>query len=202
MSVDVVAGPALTFVAAGPGKPRKELRRDLAMIAIVQLCALGYGPHTVSLARTVVVEFEVDRLRVVSAVEIDPSSLGEALPEFRSLSWAGPRRLAAVKPTDPSQQLRSIDLGLAGIDLSMDPRNWRPYETQTDAAWQAAKPLQRVLEKCFATRSEADAIAGRIAQPLAALRYLPLQSRRASWVAVIAAPGAQIVGYLLVDGFF
>jgi hypothetical protein len=84
----------------------------------------------------------------------------------------------------------------------MDPRNWRPYETQADAAWQAAKPLQRVLDKYPATRTEAEAIAGRVAQPIAALRYLPLQSRRASWVALVAAPGAQIVGYLPVDGFF
>ena len=201
MSVDVVAGPALTFVAASPGKPRKALSRDLAMIAIVQLSALAYGLYTVSLARPVVVAFEVDRFRVVSAAEIDPASLGESSPEFRSLSWTGPRQLAAVKPIDPAQQLRSIDLGLAGVDLSMEPRNWRPYASEAARAWRTAKPIQAVIQKYPQTRVDVESFARETGQPASALRYLPLQARKTIWTAVLAEPGARIVGYLPVDGF-
>ncbi len=201
MSVDVIAGPALTFVAASSGKPRVELRRDLTVIALIQLGALGYGVYAISEARPVLVSFEVDRFRVVSASEIDPASLPDAPQALRSLSWTGPRQIAAVKPDDPEQAFRSIQLGMSGIDLSMDPWNWRPYDTHAAAAWRAARPLRNVLDKYPGTAAEATKIASTSGLPLSALRYLPLQARRAIWVAVLAEPQARIVGYLPVDGF-
>lgn len=201
MSVDVVAGPALTFVVASPGKPRAELGRDLAVIAAFQLGALAYGLHTVSEARPVVVAFEVDRLRVVSAAEVDAKLLPEAPAGLRDLSWTGPRPIAAIKPTDPDQAFRSVELGLSGVDLSMDPRNWRTYASASEATWRAAKPLRLVLEKYPATRAEAEKIASDAGVPLTDLRFLPLQARRSIWTAVLAQPDARIVGYLPVDGF-
>jgi hypothetical protein len=47
VGVDVVIGPLLTFVIARSTKPRRVLKRDIAMIVTVQLVALVYG--TVSL---------------------------------------------------------------------------------------------------------------------------------------------------------
>src|SRR5882672_896867 len=47
VGVDIVLGPLLTLIVARSSKPRRELTRDIAMIVVVQLCALGYG--TVSL---------------------------------------------------------------------------------------------------------------------------------------------------------
>jgi len=44
--VDVVLGPLLTFIIANPNKPRRELTRDIAVIATVQLVAMGYGLTT------------------------------------------------------------------------------------------------------------------------------------------------------------
>lgn len=202
MSVDVVAGPALTFVAASPDKPRREFRRDLAVIVVVQLFALGYGIHTVSLARPVLLSFEVDRFRVVSAAEIDPASLEDAPVGMRSLSWTGPRQIAAVKPSDPDQLFRSMELGMSGIDLSMDPRNWRPYDSHWEAAWQAGGSIERVIDRSPSVRGAVEKIAADAGLPTKSLRYLPLQSRKASWIVVLAQPGARIVGYLPVDGFF
>src|SRR5262245_29829894 len=45
-TVDLILGPSLTLIIANPTKPRRELARDIAMIATVQLCALGYGAVT------------------------------------------------------------------------------------------------------------------------------------------------------------
>ncbi len=55
MTVDVISGPALTFVIASAGKPRSEFARDLAVIAVLQLGALGYGLYTMAAARPVAV---------------------------------------------------------------------------------------------------------------------------------------------------
>ena len=75
LGVDVVCGPILTLVLFNPRKPRKELVRDLTLVALIQLVALAYGIHAVMQARPVLLAFEADRFRSVSVVEIDPAKL-------------------------------------------------------------------------------------------------------------------------------
>jgi len=201
VSVDVVLGPTLTAVVASPGKPFRELRRDLAVIVAIQLAAFAYGISSIAIARPVYVSFEIDRFRVVTAADIETQALADAPAALRSLPWLGPKEIAAVKPTDPAEQERSIELGLAGFDLSMDPRNWRDYATQRDAAWKKARPIDALMAKYPQQAAAARNIAAHAGQELNTLRFLPLMARRAIWSAVIAPPDARIVGYLPVDGF-
>lgn len=202
VSVDVILGPALTAVAASPTKPVPELRRDLAVIVAVQLAAFAYGMHTIAVARPVHLAFEVDRMRVVTAADIEPGSLRDSVPEFRSLPWFGPTLLAAIKPVNPEEQLRSIDLGLAGVDLSMVPANWRDYSSLSATVWAKARPVQVLVDKYPESEAALIAIARTEHQSVADLRFLPLQSRQASWATIVAAPGARVVGHLPFDSFF
>ena len=41
--VDVICGPLLTLVIYNPKKPRVELFRDIGLVVLIQLGALGYG---------------------------------------------------------------------------------------------------------------------------------------------------------------
>jgi hypothetical protein len=202
VSVDVILGPALTAVAASPAKPVAELRRDLAVIVVVQLAAFIYGVYTIAMARPVHLAFEVDRMHVVTAADIEPTTLRDALPEFRRLPWFGPTLVGAAKPTKPEDQTRAFDLGVAGIDLAMIPANWRDYASQSDEVWARARPAQALIEKYPQSADGLDEIASASGQPIAALRFLPLQSRQASWVTIVAAPGSRVVGHLPFDGFF
>ena len=43
ITVDVILGPLITLAVFNRKKPRSELRRDLAIVALLQLGALGYG---------------------------------------------------------------------------------------------------------------------------------------------------------------
>lgn len=202
VSVDVVLGPALTAVVASPGKARRELTRDLAAIVFVQLAAFAYGLYTMAVARPVWLAFEVDRLRVVTAADIESEALQDAPRAMQALSWTGPRTMAVVKPSDPDEQMRAIELGLAGLDLAMQPRYWRTYATHTDEVWRAARPVSVLLAQYPQRAADVAAIAQAAGQPVQALRFLPLLSRQASWVSLIAQPGAQVVGHLPVEGFF
>jgi len=202
VSVDVVLGPTLTAVVASPGKELRELRRDLTIIVAIQIAGFAYGLHTIAMARPVLLSFEVDRFRVIVDADIDPSSMAKAPPELRDLSWTGPRLIAAVKPTDPQEQLRAINLGFAGFDLSVLPQYWRDYASQSAAAWRAARTVDLLLRK-YPTSSREVAVAEKKAgEPAGGLRFLPLTSRRKSWVALVAPPDAHIVGFVPVDGFF
>lgn len=201
MAVDVCLGPALTAVVAAPAKPMRELRRDLAIIVAVQVAGLMYGVYTIALARPVYLSFEVDRFRVVTAADVEPRTLEDAPAALRSLPWLGPKLIAAVKPTDADEQARSIELGLAGFDLSMVPKNWRDYASQSRDAWKAARSVSFLLKKYPRQAGAIRAMALRAGENVEELRFLPLMSRRASWSAIVAAPDARIVGYLPVEGF-
>lgn len=202
VSVDVVLGPALTAVAANPTKTRRALGRDIAVIVAIQLAAFAYGMYTIAMARPIYMVFEVDRLRVVTAADVDPATMADAAPGFAALPWFGPKLIAASKPTKPDEALRSIDLALGGIEFSMIPHNWRDYASQSDAAWKLARPLPALVAKYPETAAATTQIAAKSGQSIDALRFLPLVSRQASWTAVLAAPDARIVGYLPVDAFF
>ena len=53
VSVDIVCGPLLTLILASPKKKLRERITDFSLVGIIQLAALVYGLHSVSLARPV-----------------------------------------------------------------------------------------------------------------------------------------------------
>jgi hypothetical protein len=61
VAVDVIMGPLLTLTIFNLKKPKGELRRDLAVIGLLQLAALGYGLCTMAVARPVHLVFEIPR---------------------------------------------------------------------------------------------------------------------------------------------
>src|SRR5215469_13939349 len=69
--VDLVLGPTLTLIVANPGKPRRELVRDISMIVTVQLAALIYGTVTLWGGRPLYYTFSVNSLELVQASDID-----------------------------------------------------------------------------------------------------------------------------------
>ena len=202
VGVDLVLGPALTAVVASPSKPMAELWRDLALIVTVQLAGFGYGLYTIALARPVHLAFEVDRLRVVTAADVEPSSLPAAPQPLRELPWFGPTLIAAVKPTNPAEQMKAVELGLAGIDLSMVPANWRDFSEVREEALRRSRPVAKLLAEYPELADEVGLAAAKAGLKVDTLRFLPLVSRQASWTALVAAPEVRIVGYLPVDAFF
>jgi hypothetical protein len=201
--VDAVLGPALTATIASAGKRSNELRRDIGVIVVVQLVALAYGVFTLAAARPVYLVFEVDRMRLVSAADIEPALLAQASEGFRSLSWSGPRLIAAVKPTDPDEQIQSLQLALGGYDLAMVPKNWKAFDEVRASAWQAAHPIDYLLARHPEQAQNLSRLARATGLSMQSFRFLPLQSRHSSdWTAILAPPDARLVGLLPVDGFF
>lgn len=200
-SVDVTSGPLLTAVVADPAKPARSFRRDVFVIAVVQLAALAYGVYVLSLARPVVMVFEVDRMRVLSAAEVDPADLREAPEELRELSWTGPRVIAAAQPVTREEKLKAIDLAIGGLDISNDPKNWRPYESQATSAWNRAKPAPELETRFPVVRQQLASVAARTRVPVEDLRFLPLTGRQSTGSVILAPPGARVVDVLSVDGF-
>lgn len=202
VGIDVILGPCLTALVASPDKPFTQLRTDIFLIALVQLLAFLYGMGTIAMTRPVHMVFEVDRFRVVSAADITPEQLAKAPDQYRHLPWTGPTLIAARKSVTQEEMMYSLDLGLQGVDLSMQPDRWIDYAQNASVILQATHPVKPLLEKYPEMADKVRTIAANNHLLIQNLRFLPLMSRQASWVALVAAPDARIVGYLPVDGFF
>lgn len=126
--VDVVIGPLLTFVIANPTKPRRELARDIGIIATVQICALIYGSGSLWNGRPLYYAFSEDALSVVQAYDIvghdadlARNQNGEFAPHWYSL----PRWVWAPWPQDPKQR---DEIKSAGEDVISIPRYFKSWE--------------------------------------------------------------------------
>lgn len=200
--VDVVLGPLLTWVVFDQRKPRSELVRDLSVIVALQLGALAYGLWSVYLARPVYLVHEVDRFVALSAADVDPVDLPEALPEFRRLPFAGVRLIGLRGSRDGEERLRSLELALAGKDISMRPGYWQELSPENlRVIKERARPLTDLAARSEREHAQAQGLAQQIGLPMQELVYLPVVGPKAIWTAVLRAQTLEIVGYLPVDGF-
>lgn len=202
-SVDVVIGPALTLaVFDRVRKPLRELQRDLAVIALLQVGALAYGMHTIFVARPVALVFEVDRMRVITAVDIPQGALDEAPPALRHLPLDGPRLLRVERPAQGAEKLEAIQMAAAGTDIGARPRYWRPWDATARAeVLLRSKPLAQLPAVDAARQGELDAAVQRTGRSMNQLRYLPLQARKTDWIALIEGTSGDVVGYAPFSGF-
>lgn len=201
VAVDVVAGPLLTAVLANPRKLRRERWIDLSFVASIQLAALAYGMGSVYAARPVILAFEVDRLVVITANEVQVDQLPDALPQFRKLSRAGPQFVSLRKARSSDEFLQSLEQSIQGITQAMRPGWWRPFDEAIPDVLKRAKSLQSLIERRPADREALEKSARQSSHPIAKLRYLPLTSSKVNdWLVLISESGA-VVGYAEVDAF-
>lgn len=210
VSVDVVCGPLLTLVVFNPIKPQSELRRDLALVAVIQLLVLGYGIHTLSYARPVALVHEVDRFRVVSVADIDETEADHIPNWAKPLSFSRPPTIGIRPAATLEENMASIDASLQGVEPSQKPSWWQEYALSVPqvlqrshglAALNTKHPAQQTLIEAAASSAVADLQPGETTDP-ATLRWLPLVSRHASdWVVLIDPVTARIRGYIHLDGF-
>lgn len=201
LAVDVVCGPLLTLILSNPRKSRHERWIDFSLIGAIQLAALIYGLHSVWVARPVVLAFEVDRLVVVTANEVQTDELAQALPAWQHLPTTGVWQLAVRPPQGTQEANDSLAMEMAGIAPSMRPSRWQPWAESKDEIRRRAKPLPLLLEKHPQERAALQAAADRAAAAPDRLTYLPLvSSKTMDWVALLDAE-LNIVGYAPVEGF-
>lgn len=201
VAVDVILGPLLTLAIFNCAKPVKELRRDVAVVVILQLAALGYGLWTVSLARPVHLVFEIDRFRVVHAVDVVEELLPQAPNGLTSLPVFDRGLLSVRDFSSAAEGFQATMAALEGVYLGTRPDLWQPYAVAATQIRKVAKPAGDLLVR-FPQRAITidDAIieTGRTRDHLLSL---PLISRHHFWTALLDSETLEIVGFLPVDSF-
>jgi hypothetical protein len=155
IAVDVVLGPALTFVVANNNKPRRELVRDLGIIVGVQLCALTYGSLSLWNGRPLYYAFSESVLQEVQAYDIDSEEARvgrEQNPTLAPHWYSLPRWIWAPLPQDADTQQKIIASAINGGDdvISM-PKYYRHWE---DGLSELRAHLKKPDEVAYFAKSE------------------------------------------------
>ncbi|NDP62457.1 TfpX/TfpZ family type IV pilin accessory protein [Polaromonas sp.] len=201
VTVDVICGPLLTLVVFNPSKPLAELWRDLALIALLQLAALGYGMHTVWQVRPLFLVQEIDRFKVIATPLLDSAAVA-ALPAALQPHWLdGPQTVAIREPKNASERNKVLFESIqGGRDYGERPEFYLPYEGEAALkSLKRAKPLPVFLEKHPDQQDAARKLALEKSVDLKEWFFLPVIARQ-DWIAVLDKQG-QIQGFLRGDGF-
>jgi hypothetical protein len=201
VSVDVILGPLITLTVFDRRKSTRELVIDLAIVAAVQLSALSYGLWTVFVARPVHLVFEIDRFRIVHAVDVPAQLLPRAPADVDALPLTGPTLLAVRPFRDAAEKFDATMAALGGAEIGTRPDLWQPYAQAQSRVLAAAKPVTRLKARFPAQSAQIDAVlrsAGRTAETTA---YLPLVGRKSFWTAFVDPANASVVAFMPLDSF-
>jgi len=199
-SVDLVLGPLLTFFVFDLAKGGRHLQRDLAVIAALQLAALGYGLHTVYAVRPVTLVFEKDRFRVIAASDVHLPELFAAPAAYRQLPLTGPWLLGTRAARDSAERNEVLSLGLNGIDIGQRPSFWQPFDLSKPAVLAKSRPVASLIEHYPSGKAQIEATLRELKLPADEVAFLPLSARR-QWVVLLNRTG-DVVGFAPFDGFF
>lgn len=202
IAVDVVLGPLLTLAVFNIRKPRAELRRDLAVVALLQLAGLAYGLWTVQLARPVHLVFEIDRFRVVHRIDVPAELEAKTPPGIEVAPLAGPTVLSTRDFRDPNERMELTMAALQGVNLGARPDMWEPYAAGRGRILAAAKPVSELKGRFPHQAADIDRAVRQLGREAAGVMYLPMMARKAeAWTVLLDARTAEILGYLPLDPF-
>jgi hypothetical protein len=201
VAVDVILGPLITLTVFSRAKPRRELIRDLAVVASLQLSALGYGLWTVFVARPVHLVFEYDRFRVVHAVDVPPELLPQAPSDVNALPLTGPTLLSLRPFKDGNEKMEATMAALEGLSLGARPDLWQPYAAAKSEIWQAAKPVTELKARFASQAAAIDAAVARSGRKPEELAYLPMVGRKSFWTVLLDPITAEVLVFMPLDSF-
>jgi hypothetical protein len=201
VAVDVVLGPLITLAIFNRAKPWASLKRDLAVVAALQLGALGYGLWTVSVARPVHLVFEQDRFRVVHAIDVDPLQLPKVLPGFAAMPLTGPSLLSLRDFKNDKERSDVMFAELAGNPMGARPDFWQPYDLAKANVLAKAQPVAALTTRFPAQANAIDLVLKEAGRTAGNTVYLPLVGRNQFWTAFLDPVTAQPVAYMPLDPF-
>ncbi len=201
VAVDVILGPLMTLAVFNTLKPQRVLRIDLALIAALQLAALGYGLWTVAVARPVHLVFEIDRFRVVHSVDVSPELLDRAPSGLRRLPLAGPTLLSIRDFRDGNESFDVTLAALQGAEIGARPDFWQPYDKARLQILALAKPLAELRARFPANKKEIDSALQSAGHAPIGVGYLPMVGRQTFWTVLIDLKTAEVLAFVPIDSF-
>lgn len=193
LAVDVVIGPVITLIVFNPAK--KELKRDLLIVLVLQVAALLYGLHAVFAARPVYAVFNADRFDLVYANDLTAEKLAKVqAPAFRSPPLLGPQVIAARRPED-SKERNEIMFGAVagGDDVPQLPQFYIAYTQARPLVLQRVQSIDALRGFNTDRKGEIDALVQRHVERAGGVGFLPLKGKVADMAVIVARDTAEVL---------
>jgi hypothetical protein len=200
VAVDVVMGPLMTLAIFNPRKSLGELRRDLTLIVILQLAALGYGLWTVAVARPVHLVFEINRFTTVHAIDVPDVLLAKAPPELQQMPWTGPTLLSVRDFKSNADQTEATMMAMSGLPVGAQPNLWQSYEKGKPGVLANAKPLAELKARFAARVPDIDKALMAVPSTVT-VGYVPLVGRNTFWTVFVDMKTAEVLAFVPIDPF-
>lgn len=147
--VDVGLGPLATLVIANPMKTSLEFRRDVTVILVVQVIALGYGTAALWKGRPLFYTFSLDRFEVVTASAIDAEDMEaarNAKSSFVPGAFTPPQWVYAPLPQNEQERKGIVEGSLfgSGKDVINMPIYFKPFEQAHSEIRAQLKPIEEL----------------------------------------------------------
>ena len=198
VGVDLTLGPLLTLIVFKSGK--KGLKLDLALIGFAQLAALVYGLSVVLATRPVFLVATVDHFSLVSANDLAADDLEQGkMPQFRTLSWTGPRLVGTARPSDPHERSELLFSGLKGKDIDRLPKYYIDYSNDTAEVLSHAQSLDKLLPNDASAQRLADDWLREHGRDRASVVWLPIRARRHDLTMLVDAKTGIPLGAIAVN---
>lgn len=183
--VDAGLGPLLTLVVFNPQKA--ELKRDLAIIFLIQLAALAYGSYTLVGARPAYITFSVDRFELVQANELSHENLAAAnIEEYKSIPWLRPKWVAAPLPDDIDERNDLIFSSAAGgDDIAQLPRYYQHYERSINQILERLQPLETLKQTNPTRHDQVARLIDKYSGNNSSVGFIPFAARTEDITAII-----------------
>ena len=202
VSVDVILGPLVTLAIFDRRKAWPVLRRDLAVVGLLQLSALGYGLWTVAVARPVHLVFELHRFNVAHAIEVPKEDLDKVAPDVVAMPLTGPT-VVSLRPFNSAAESSEMTLAAAmgGVELAARPQLWQPYLAAKDQIQKEAKPVALLKTRFPAQQGMIDTALAPFGAAGQQFLWLPMVARQSFWTVLLDPVTLEIKGFLPLDSF-
>lgn len=195
-AVDLVLGPVLTLIVFKPGKP--GLRRDLTIIATLQIVALVWGAWTVREQRIALVAFADSEFYTLSPEQVNDA--GGKAPEIAAQGTTTPPYSFVRLPRDTRerQKLR-METMMSGKPPHIHGDLHEPLD-QTNLPEVLAHSLNidRYAERSDEYRQELEEFLARHDGKVEDYAFLPLHCRYSDLVLVISRADGRVVDSLRI----
>jgi len=196
VGVDIVLGPALTLVVFKTGKP--GLKRDLSIIAAIQIIGFIYGANTFYQERPYfAVFYDSDYFEVIPASTM--KDISKLDPSLNHSKIGGPI-IVFVNPPTEIDDLTIIleDMKKGGPSIHLRPEYYRPLKGHINKNFKLSRNLDE-LQKIPANNAAISQFKIEYGERIADFVYFPIAGSLTSRLLVIDRETEAVVDYININ---
>jgi len=196
VGVDVVLGPALTLVVFKTGKP--GLKRDLSIIAAIQIIGFIYGAHAFYVERPYfAIFYDSDYFEVIPASAM--KDINKLDPALNHSKFGGPVFVYVEAPRDVND-LKIIleNMKQGGAALHLRPEYYRPLKGHIKLKFSLSQNLNE-LQKNPVNETEINQFKTKYGERVKDFAYFPISGKVTSRLLVIDRKTEMLVDYLNIN---